>query len=254
MIGYKKLPHHQNEHSENTLVLDYNDKGIHYDFTFVNSKDALVSYRKEIEHAYVDKYTGFLSIDDLNRCTSSNQRINQPHAIIGVGFRLKDKPRVFDFFRHTSESKSTTGHVVASTLGLQQGFYFVREWPDSPIEDWKVFLSARTIVINGEDQSTNIVETINANGLNDIVAMLPLIKLTKDTEDNIYVQLLNADGTYALKENIEVYLETTTGVLQENRVITDKLGKAQTKLLLKGKGKVKAGFKFYTGKTEIEID
>ena len=253
MIGYKKLPHHQNEHSENTLVLDYNDKGIHYDFTFVNSKDALVSYRKEIEHVYVDTYTGFLSIDDLNRCTSSNQKINQPHAIIGVGFRLKDKPRVFDFFRHTSESKSTTGHVVAAILGLQQGFYFVREWPDSPIEDWKVFLSARTIVINGEDQSKNIVETINANGLNDIIKMLPTISLSiKD--DMILAQLLNADGTEAHKENIEVYLETTTGVLQETRLITDKLGKAQTKLLLKGKGKVKAGFKFYTGKTEIGID
>ena len=65
--------------------------------------------------------------------------------------------------------------------------------------------------------------------------------------------MLNADGTPAHKPNIEIYLETTTGLLQENRLVTDDLGQAQTKLLFKGKGKVKAGFKFYSGKAEINI-
>ena len=74
-----------------------------------------------------------------------------------------------------------------------------------------------------------------------------------DNEDNISAQLLNADGTNALKENIEIFLETTTGVLRENRIYTNNVGRASTKILFKGRGKVKAGFKHFTGKTEIEI-
>lgn len=253
MIGYKKCPHVGQDQSPNTLIINHDNEGVHYDLTIIGSKDCVVSHRREINMDQTDRYVGYLSLKDLNRDTSSNEQINQPHAIIGVGFRLREKVRVYDFFRHTVDSKSTTGHVVASILGVQQGFCFARPWPDSPIEDWIVFLPARTITINGVEQGDNFIETINANGLDDVIPMLPSIKLTKDNEDNIYVQLLNADGTCAHKENIEVYLETTTGILQENRVITDKLGKAQTKLLLKGKGKVKAGFKFYTGKAEVEV-
>jgi hypothetical protein len=254
MIGYKKTFHKElGNPPTNYLKLNTELNGLYYDIELAPHIDTIVGHRKELEIENKDKYTGFLSLEELNRCTSSNELINQPHAIIGVGFRLHDKVRVYDFFRHSCSSKSTTGHVIASILGIQQGFYLVRPWPDSPINDWNVFLAAGKIIINGVEQD-NYIETINANGLDDVIAMLPSIKLTKDNEDNIYVQLLNANGSEAHKENIEVYLETTTGVLQETRLITDKLGKAQTKLLLKGKGKVKAGFKFYTGKTEITID
>lgn len=253
MIGYKKCPHAQHEHSKNTLILNVDDQGIHYDFTFVNSMDALVSYRKDANKSCEDRYTGYLSLDDLSRCTSSNQKINQPHAIIGVGFRYKSKPRVFDFFRHTSESKSTTGHVVAATLGIQQGFYFIRPWADTPISEWKVFLSAEKIIINGIEQEDNYLETINGNGLNDIISMFPSISLSFKN-NTIFAQVLNPDGTEAHKKDIEIFLETTTGLLRENRLITDKFGRAQTDLLFAGKGKIKAGFKFYTGKAEIQID
>jgi len=253
MIGYKKCPHAEHEHSKNTLILNIDDHGIQYDFTFVNSMDALVSYRKDINKSCEDRYIGYLSLDDLSRCTSSNQKISQPHAIIGVGFRYKSKSRVFDFFRHTSESKSTTGHAVAATLGIQQGFYFIRPWADTPISEWKVFLSAQKIVINGVEQKDNYLETINGNGLNDIISMLPSINL-KLINSTVFVQLTNPNGSDALKKNVEVYLETTTCLLQENRLTTDEFGQAQTKLVFKGKGKVKAGFKFYTGKAEIKID
>jgi hypothetical protein len=254
MIGYKKLPHVGSSSPTNHINIEVTNEGLKYEIELSPHIDTVIGHRKEIYMPDKYNYSGYLTLEELSRCTSSNQLINQPHAIIGVGFRLRDKVRVYDFFRHTQESKSTTGHVVASILGIQQGFYLVRPWKDTPLTEWNVFLAAGSITINGVKQDNNIVETINANGLNDIVAMLPSIKLTKDNEDTIYVQLLNSDGTYAHKENIEVYLETTTGVLQETRLITDKLGKAQTKLLLKGKGKVKAGFKFYTGKTEIIID
>lgn len=252
MIGYKKCPHVGQDQSPNQLLLEHTSEGIKYDLTIIGSKDCVVSHRREMNMNQLDHYSGFLSIEDLSRDTSSNEQINQPHAIIGIGFRLHEKVRVYDFFRHSTESKSTTGHVIASMLGIQQGFCFARPWPDSPFEDWIVFMPAKVIVINGEEQGDNFIETINGNGLDDIIPMLPSISLTFE-DDVVYTQLLNSDGSEALKEGIEIYLETTTGLLQENRVITDSNGKASTKLLFKGRGKVKAGFKFYTGKTEIEV-
>jgi hypothetical protein len=253
MIGYKKLPHVGSSSPTNHVNIEVTNDGLKYDIELSSHIDTIIGHRKEIYMPDKYNYSGYLSLEDLSRCTSSNQLIDQPHAIIGVGFRLKDKVRVYDFFRHTSESKSTTGHVVASIIGIQQGFYLVRPWKDTPLTEWNVFLAAGSITINGVEQGNNIVETINANGLNDIIKMLPTISLSiKD--DMILAQLLNADGTEAQKKDIEIYLETTTGILEQNRIVTDSLGKARTKLLFGTKGKVKAGFKFYSGKTEIEID
>ena len=252
MIGYKKLPHVGSSNPTNHLSIEVTNEGLKYDIELSPHIDTVIGYRKEILIPEGHKYSGYLSLDDLTRCTSSNRTIDQPHAIIGVGFRLRDKVRVYDFFRHTAESKSTTGHVVASIIGIQQGFYVVRPWKDTPLTEWNVFLAAGSISINGVDQGDNYVETINANGLDDIIQMMPSVSLSiKD--DIISAQLLNADGTEAHKKDIEIYLETTTGLLQENRLLTDELGRAHTKLLFKGKGKVKAGFKFYTGKTEIQV-
>ena len=253
MIGYKKCPHVNEQQSPNELIINHNPEGLEYDLKLTGSKDALVSYRREMRMDQRDHYQGYLSKADLNRDTSSNKQINQPHAIIAVGFRLHEKVRVYDFFRHTTDSKSTTGHVVASMLGIQQGFSFARPFADSPIDDWIVFLPACKIIINGVEQGDKMIETINGNGLDDIIPMLPSIQLSMDNEDNIMAQVLNANGTNALKENIEIFLETTTGVLRENRIYTNNMGRASTKILFKGKGKVKAGFKHFTGKTEIEI-
>ncbi len=253
MIGYKKCPHVNEQQSPNELIINHNPEGLEYDLKLTGSKDALVSYRREMRMDQRDHYQGYLSRADLNRDTSSNKQINQPHAIIAVGFRLHEKVRVYDFFRHTTDSKSTTGHVVASMLGIQQGFSFARPWADSPIDDWIVFLPASKIIINGVEQGDKMIETINGNGLDDIIPMMPTIQLSMDNEDNITAQLLEADGTNAFKENVEIFLETTTGVLRENRIYTNNVGKASTKILFKGRGKVKAGFKHFTGKTEIEI-
>ena len=253
MIGYKKCPHVNEQQSPNELIINHNPEGLEYDLKLTGSKVALVSYRREMRMDQRDHYQGYLSKADLNRDTSSNKQINQPHAIIAVGFRLHEKVRVYDFFRHTTDSKSTTGHVVASMLGIQQGFSFARPWADSPIDDWIVFLPASKIIINGVEQGDKMIETINGNGLDDIIPMMPTIQLSMDNEDNITAQLLEADGTNAYKENVEIFLETTTGVLRENRIYTNNVGKASTKILFKGRGKVKAGFKHFTGKTEIEI-
>jgi len=252
MIGYKKMPHVGKDVSTNSLIINYDDKGLEYDLTLSGTLDCVVSHRRELNIPNTDRYKGYLTLKDLERDTSSNEPILQPHAVIGVGFRLKEKVRVFDMFRHTCESKSTTGHVVASMLGIQQGFYFARPWRDSPFKDWMVFLPAHSIIINGVEQD-NWIKTIEGNGLDDIIEKLPKIRLSLGDNDYIFASLLNADGTRIEKKDIEIYLETTTGILQENRLITNEFGQAQTKLLFKGKGKVKAGFKFYTGIAEIEI-
>lgn len=253
MIGYKKLPHAGSSSPTNHINIEVTDTGLNYDIELSPHIDTIIGHRKEIYIPEGYRYSGHLSLDELSRCTSSNQPIDQPHAIIGVGFRLRDKARVYDFFRHSNESKSTTGHVVASMLGIQQGFYLARPWHDTPLTQWNVFLAAGTITINGIDQGDNFIETINGNGLDDVLHMLPSISLNIDADDTITVQLLNTNGTAAHKKDIEIYLETTTGLLQNNRLVTNDRGQSQTQLLFKGTGKIKAGFKFYTGKVEIQV-
>jgi len=232
MIGYKKELHSSSIGNNLNLNIKVNNLGINYN---------------------INNLEGFLSLNKLNRDPASNQLINEPHSIIGVGFRYDNTPFVFDFFKHSYITKTTSGHVLVSSLGIKQGFYLARPWQDTPLIEWKLFAAAKLIVINDVIQE-NYISTINGNGLHDVLKWLPSIKLTKDNKDNIYVQLLNSDGSEAHKENIEIYLETTTGILEQTRIVTDSLGKAKTKLLFSTKGKVKAGFKFYSGKTEIEID
>jgi hypothetical protein len=253
MKGYSKIPHIGQDWSANELVLNVDDDGIEYQFKTEGSRDGLVLFRNEIDHPNIDYYEGYLSKEDLLRDTSSNKKILQPHAIIGVGFRLREKPRVHDFFRHTTDSKSTTAHVVSAILGIQSGFYFVRPWADTPITEWTCILPARKIIINDveQDVSKQNICTINGNGLNDVYNMfMPSIDIKKNGS-KISVQLLEPDGSQAKKKDVEVYLETTTGMLRENRLITDDNGYAETELMFFGKGKVKAGFKFYSGKSEV---
>ena len=95
MIGYKKCPHVNEQQSPNELIINHTPEGLEYDLTIIGSKDALVTYRREMRMDPRDRYQGYLSMYDLTRDTSSNKRINQPHAIISVGFRLHEKVRVY---------------------------------------------------------------------------------------------------------------------------------------------------------------
>lgn len=250
--GFKKTPHHGKDLSQNRLSLNEDGRGLQFQIELVNTLDPFVAHRRESGELSVDRYEGYIPLKELERDTSSNQPIHQPHAIIGVGFRWQDKVRVYDFFRHSCAMRSTTGHVIASMLGIQQGFYLVRPWRDSPISEWSVFLSAREIWINGKEVGDSYIKTIEANGLNDVYHLLPSIRLSVDGED-VAVQLIDVGGEEARKEGVEIFLETTTGLLREARVYTNSDGKAFTKLMSYGKGKVKAGFKFFPGKTEIQI-
>lgn len=178
--------------------------------------------------------------------------INENHVymLLAVPYLITSEVKVIavNVFKHTYPSKTSLDYL-RKINSLKPLLHIAIPLTTSKISDWTIIAEAEKCTVN----NIEVTETHDFNGLKSIEELLPSIKLTKDNQDNIYVQLLNADGTDAHKENIEVYLETTTGTLQENRVVTDSLGKAQTKLLLKGKGKIKAGFKFYAGKTEIDI-
>lgn len=222
MIGYKKEVHA----TSLGLTID-----LHLEVL-----DDYISYR------YGNK-EGSLSLRKLNRDPSSNQPIDEPHSIIGVGFRYDTTPFVFDFFRYSYPTKTTTGHVVTSMLGIEQGFYFARPWKDTPLNDWKVFASAKDIFINGVKQE-NTIKTINGNGLTDVINWLPTIKMSLQ-DDKIMVQLLEG------KENINIYLETDTGILENTKLTTDSKGYAETKILFANKGTVSAGFKHYNKKVTL---
>lgn len=179
----------------------------------------------------------------------SDSKIVDPHRLILVATRQGfKKPSVIDVFRYTWYSKAKTGGFMLDQFNLTYPLmYFTVPYIDSPWEDWSFITSGSKITINGKEQ-LNTVDT-NKQGyiLDDIIKLLPTLKLNYK-DKIIEVELSNK------KPNIEIHLETTTGILEQTRLITNDLGKASTKLLFGTKGKVKAGFKFYTGKSEIEID
>ena len=254
MEGYYKKPHSPEQWSNNDLEIWVDDERLAYRLVRRNSCDAVSSFTKATGTPSEYVYENELGLSDLFRCTSSNRQITQPHAIIGVGHRVNDKVRVYDFFRHSAPTRSTTGHAIAAQLGIQQGFYLGRAWADTPLTEWKVWLSATNIRINGVDQpKTNMIKTIDGNGLTDVMQFFPNISLTFDG-GTVKARILNPDGSIAARENIELFLETTTGVLMQNRLLTDINGYAETKLLCYEKGVIKAGFKHYPSKVEVRVN
>ena len=82
-----------------------------------------------------------------------------------------------------------------------------------------------------------------ADASNDL---LPSISMSKDGTD--ISATINP-----VKENVEIYFETTGGYLNKQRANTDASGVASCTVIGATSGKVKAGFKYFSGKAEITI-
>lgn len=194
-------------------------------------------------------YEHIFTKDQLLFDDFSDSKIVDPHRLILVSTRKGfKKPSIIDVFRYTWYSKAKTGGFMLDQFNLTYPLmYFTVPFIDSPWEDWSFITSGVRLTINDIDQF-GVVDTNTQNHiLDDIIKLLPSLTINyKDGEIEVEIS--------PQKPNIEIYLETTTGILQETRLITDQFGRAKTKLLHHGNGKVKAGFKFYSGKTEIKID
>lgn len=236
MIGYLKMMRPNKVVSDLDFKIDIKDsETIH--LGYYNS----ITNECYYEHDFTKEQ---LLFDDF-----SDTKIKHPHRLILVSQRVGfNKPSVIDVFRYTWYSKAKTGGFMLDQFNLTYPFmYFAVPYIDSPWEDWSFITSGKNLIINGVLQTNTVDTNKKEHILDDLINMLPTIKMSLQN-DKIIVQLLDKVS------NIKIYLETTTGILQETVLTTDKNGKAETKLLFANKGTVSAGFKHYNKKVSLCLE
>jgi hypothetical protein len=116
---------------------------------------------------------------------------------------------------------------------------------DSSTDDWTLVVNSSIATNEG-----SALATFNVDNNRSIGAaagdLLPSISMSKDGTD------ISATID-PVKEDVEIYFETTGGYLNKNRVKTNSSGVATTTVVGAAAGKVKAGFKYFSGKAEITI-
>jgi len=216
--------------------------------------------KETLNLAYFDSNTGEclyqhdFTKDQLLYDDFSDSPIDHPHSLILVSTRQGfKKPSVIDAFRYTQHTKAKTGGALLDQFNLTYPLmYFVVPFPDSPWEDWSFISSGTQITINGNIQNKTVDTNKKGAILDDILNLLPSLSAAM-IGDHIIVELIDSDQNTIPKAGVEIWLETTTGILEDSRILTDKNGIAKTRLYLYNKGKVKLGFKFFSGKMEIQI-
>jgi hypothetical protein len=154
-------------------------------------------------------------------------------------------PVLLDIFKYTKDSKAALGSVI-QTIDGPSLFLVAIPFKDSLVKDWVFITEAEETYFNG----SLVTETIDIDykkSLKDLSdKFLPNIKLSKEGNE-ITATLVPA------KANVEVYFETTVGSLSAQRSFTDNNGQAKTTITSNVSGKVKVGFKHFSGKDEILV-
>jgi hypothetical protein len=178
--------------------------------------------------------------------------LNNPHQIIACGVSEDTGKFVFvDVLKYTFINKGSTG-LFKTYSNIQPVMYVLVPFADSSIQDWKFIAVADSLTV--DDQAVTETFDIDINKtLADISnENLPSIALSKQ-DTIVSAQLKNADGSNAAKDNVDIYFETTAGYLTKARSKTNNQGVAITELIGGTDGKVKAGFKYFSGKAELVV-
>lgn len=178
--------------------------------------------------------------------------LNNPHQVIACGVSEEDNKFVFvDVLKYTFINKGSTG-LFKTYSNIQPIMYVLVPFADSPIEDWKFVVVAHSLKVDDQSVTESFDIDINKTIADVCNEQLPSISLSK-SGNTVSAQLKNADGSNASKANIDIYFETTAGYLTKARAKTDANGVATTEVIGAVEGKVKAGFKYFSGKTELTI-
>lgn len=178
--------------------------------------------------------------------------LNNPHQIIACGASEKNGNFVFvDVLKYTYQIKGSTGFFNNATQ-IRPIMYILVPFADSPIDDWTFVAVANNLTVDGIAVTTTFDIDINKTIADVCNEILPGIALTK-TDTTVSAQLVDAFGNPIAKAGIDIYFETTAGYLTKARSTTNAAGIATTELIGADTGKVKAGFKYFSGKTQIII-
>ena len=193
-----------------------------------------------------------INIETILTENKTNLPLNNPHQIIACGVSEESGKFVFvDVLKYTYNTKSRTGFFKnASTINPVM--YILVPFADAILDDLTFIVVADSLKVDNAAVTNTFDFDINKTLADIANEYLPSIELSKDGTE-ISAQLKNADGSQATKAGVDIYFETTTGYLTKSRATTNSLGIATTELVGSESGKVKAGFKYFSGKTQIII-
>jgi hypothetical protein len=182
----------------------------------------------------------------------TNLKLDNPHQLIACGISFDTNTfSCVDVLKYTFHNKGSTG-FFKNTSKVDPVFYVLVPFADSPMSDWKFIAVAKLLKVNGVDITETFDIDVNKTIADVCNENLPGITLSKEG-NTILAQLTNPDGSLALKADIDIYFETTAGYLTKARSKTNDQGIATTELIGATEGKVKAGFKYFSGKAELAV-
>ena len=178
--------------------------------------------------------------------------LNNPHQFIACGLSEETNRFYFvDILKYTYQIKGSTGFFNNATQ-IRPIMYVLVPFADSPVDDWTFVVVANNLTVNGTAITTTFDIDIDKTIADVCNENLPGITLTK-TDTTVSAQLVDASSNPIAKVGVDIYFETTAGYLTKARGTTNAAGIATTELIGADTGKVKAGFKYFSGKTQIII-
>lgn len=184
--------------------------------------------------------------------TKTGTLLDNPHQVIACGVSEDSNKFYFvDVLKHTLGTKGSTKNFK-SVSNTNPIMYIFVPFSDSPIEDWTFVALTDSLLVDDIAVSEEIDIDIHRTLAQTCDELLPNISLSRDGT-LISAKLVNLNGTSLIKQNIEIYFETTAGYLTKSRVKTDSFGVATTEVIGALEGKVKAGFKNFSGKAQLSL-
>lgn len=264
MAIYKKQT---NQFTQYKLCIDTTDTDITYKYylrkPWANGDDTNVKWSDD------PVYSNTVTHDEFKIDHATHQSPQDAHILYGFFDRYRSRtfehyldfpiqegeekilklygkqPVLLDIFRYTKDSKAGVGDVTQLHGGFPI-FLVAIPFRDSPIEDWVFISEAEETYFNGVEITESVVVDYKKS-LKDISdKFLPSVTLSKN--GNEITATLSPP-----KQNIELYFDATVGSLNAYRVFTDNNGQAKVTVTNDTPGKVKVGFKHFSGKDEILV-
>lgn len=183
------------------------------------------------------------SLSEIRDCDITGTP-SSDYVVIAVGVDSSDGGIKISMLPFTSETKAQTTRALNITPIAYIGFAV----GDTSFDNAIVLCNAEALTVDG----TEI--TAEKAGIPALFTAMGGITLSK-SGNTVTAQLVDGSGANLSTSGVTVFFETTAGALDVARADTDANGQATATLTVADgvTGKVKAGFKNFTGAAEVQI-
>lgn len=181
--------------------------------------------------------------DELKSC-SLTQNIISDFSIVCVYKNEDDELSHISVLDKTQLTKPT-GFKFSNALGIGRPVVLIGiPYADSNVDDFVIMFMSNNVVLNGNELASS--DNDSSNTISAVANLMQGISLSY-ADNTITATLSEA------KEGVSIYLENTCGTLGSNRIVTNSEGVATTSFTHSESGKIKAGFKHYSGVAELVV-